>query len=160
MEPCPKPSTAHGIGRGSPFSKPRTYLPTPARKKMKQFAAMVQTAAESKGFSPIPESLPVQITVWCLLKRPNSDFVNNQRQGRLKESAQEASKTWVAIKPDIDNLAKFVLDAVKGILYTDDKQIVDLHMHKLRDSAGLCNGRVGIAVAVCTQTPQQILPEF
>ena len=161
MEPCAKPSTAHGIGRGAPFSKPRTHLPTPARKKMKQFAAMVQTAAKATGFPPIPESHPVQITVWCLLKRPNSDFVNNQREvGRLKESALEAGKVWVAIKPDVDNLAKFVLDAVKGILYTDDKQIVDLHMYKLRDSKGLCNGRVGIRVAVCTRPAQQILPDF
>ena len=71
----------------------------------------------------------MQITVWCLLKRPNSDFVNNQREaGRLKESALEAGKVWVAIKPDVDNLAKFVLEAAKGILYTNDKQIVDLHM--------------------------------
>ncbi len=31
---------------------------------------------------------------------------------------------------DIDNLSKAVLDACNGILWVDDKQIHDLHLHK------------------------------
>jgi Holliday junction resolvase RusA-like endonuclease len=36
---------------------------------------------------------------------------------------------------DIDNLCKFVLDALKGILYNDDRQIVTLKASKLFDSS-------------------------
>ena len=32
--------------------------------------------------------------------------------------------------PDIDNLAKFVLDAMNGVFYKDDKQICQLHCSK------------------------------
>jgi len=33
-------------------------------------------------------------------------------------------------KPDIDNLAKAVKDALKGIIYHDDSQIVEAHLFK------------------------------
>lgn len=33
-------------------------------------------------------------------------------------------------KPDIDNLAKAVKDALKGIIYADDSQIVEAHLFK------------------------------
>lgn len=35
------------------------------------------------------------------------------------------------VKPDLDNLVKFVLDAIKDILITDDKIICKLTAHKL-----------------------------
>ncbi len=34
------------------------------------------------------------------------------------------------VKPDLDNYIKSALDALNGILWTDDKHIVDLHAHK------------------------------
>lgn len=33
-------------------------------------------------------------------------------------------------RPDIDNLAKAVKDALKGIIYSDDSQIVEAHLYK------------------------------
>jgi Holliday junction resolvase RusA-like endonuclease len=33
-------------------------------------------------------------------------------------------------RPDIDNLAKAVKDALKGIIYADDSQIVEAHLYK------------------------------
>lgn len=33
---------------------------------------------------------------------------------------------WMPKRPDIDNLAKFVLDVANGILYEDDNQVVSL----------------------------------
>jgi Holliday junction resolvase RusA-like endonuclease len=36
-----------------------------------------------------------------------------------------------AVKPDLDNLCKFVLDACKSILYTDDAQICQISMNKV-----------------------------
>lgn len=34
-------------------------------------------------------------------------------------------------KPDVDNLAKAVKDALRGIIYRDDSQIVEAHLYKL-----------------------------
>lgn len=34
-------------------------------------------------------------------------------------------------RPDIDNLAKAVKDALRGVLYHDDSQIVEAHLYKL-----------------------------
>lgn len=34
------------------------------------------------------------------------------------------------VKPDLDNYIKSTLDALNGILWTDDARIVDLHAHK------------------------------
>ena len=33
-------------------------------------------------------------------------------------------------RPDVDNLAKAVKDALKGIVYADDSQIVEAHLYK------------------------------
>jgi Holliday junction resolvase RusA-like endonuclease len=164
MAPCPKPSISHGPGRKSPsgkFQQWRTYLPTPTRRKMKEFKDYVQGAAQSTGFSIIPRNLPVQLSVWCFLRRPDEDFVNRQRgEGRLKDTASNEDSTILAIKPDTDNLAKFILDSVKGVLYEDDAQIVELHVFKLRDNLGRCDGRVAIRVGQCSKKIQDMLPSF
>ena len=37
-------------------------------------------------------------------------------------------------KPDVDNIAKVVLDALNGLVYTDDKQVTDLRVRKRYDT--------------------------
>ena len=47
--------------------------------------------------------------------------------------SQENQYLWYGdanIKPDIDNLVKFYLDAANGILWQDDKQIIELNVIK------------------------------
>jgi Holliday junction resolvase RusA-like endonuclease len=39
-------------------------------------------------------------------------------------------------KPDCDNIAKTILDALNGIAYKDDSQIVSLHVYKVYGEAG------------------------
>lgn len=39
-------------------------------------------------------------------------------------------------KPDTDNIAKIVLDALNGLAYPDDKQVVELHVIKVYDLVG------------------------
>ena len=48
--------------------------------------------------------------------------------------------------PDIDNLAKFVLDGMNQLVYEDDKQVVKLVVYKLFDSEHGCNGRMVVEV--------------
>ena len=39
-------------------------------------------------------------------------------------------------KPDVDNIAKAILDSLNGIAYRDDSQIVELNMKKLYADLG------------------------
>ena len=65
------------------------------------------------------------------IKRPKKHFVGNIAGGVLKESAP---KTIFIGKPDVDNLAKFVLDSLNGVLYDDDSQVVTLNATKMYDN--------------------------
>lgn len=49
-------------------------------------------------------------------------------------------------KVDVDNLCKFILDAMIGPVYLDDCQIVKLCCLKLNDDVGACEGRTEIKV--------------
>lgn len=39
-------------------------------------------------------------------------------------------RVWPTVTPDVDKLARAVLDALKGVLYADDAQVVRLHVLK------------------------------
>ncbi len=39
-------------------------------------------------------------------------------------------KILPAKKPDIDNVVKAVLDALNGVAYRDDTQVIELHVRK------------------------------
>jgi len=41
---------------------------------------------------------------------------------------------YALLKPDVDNVAKIVLDAMNGVCYADDKQVIDLHIAKVLDT--------------------------
>jgi Holliday junction resolvase RusA-like endonuclease len=43
---------------------------------------------------------------------------------------------WRTKKPDADNLAKAILDALNGIVYHDDSQVVDLRVRKYQAAQG------------------------
>jgi Holliday junction resolvase len=47
----------------------------------------------------------------------------------------------VGKKPDIDNLEKFLFDSLEGVIFDDDKHIVQIkEASKFYDSAGECKG--------------------
>ena len=43
------------------------------------------------------------------------------------------NKIYPTVKPDTDNIAKSILDALNGIAYKDDKQVVTLSVKKRYD---------------------------
>jgi Holliday junction resolvase RusA-like endonuclease len=46
-------------------------------------------------------------------------------------------------KVDLDNLSKAILDALEGVFYVDDRQVVDLYLHKKFDKE---NPRVEVEI--------------
>ncbi len=68
--------------------------------------------------------------VWVIfsMPRPKYHFVNNDDQRRVK--LHFSGNRFVGKRPDLDNMVKFVLDALNGIAYDDDKSVVELHTIK------------------------------
>jgi Holliday junction resolvase RusA-like endonuclease len=78
------------------------------------------------------------------MKRPLSHFVaRNRGMGQLKPTAPTEMS---AIRSDIDNLAKFILDCLNGVIYKDDHQIFHLVSTKLLDSEADCLGSTEVLV--------------
>ena len=143
--------------RSSESSKWYRVIPNPICSN----TAIVQEAARAAGHVKMPREKPVAVVLWCHLRRPDSDFVSRTRAcGRLKPEAIRDDNTMVAIKPDNDNLAKLLLEALTGVLCTDDAQIVDLRVYKLRDNVGLCEGRIATEVDVFKKSVAEMSPNF
>ena len=53
-----------------------------------------------------------------------------------------------AKRGDLDNTAKVTLDALNGIAYSDDSQIVELHAYRFDDKD---NPRMEVEITPCTQ---------
>lgn len=67
---------------------------------------------------------PVAVSVVFMLKMPT----NWSKAKKLLTQDQEVLPTK---KPDVDNLVKTVFDALNGLAYEDDKQIVELSARKV-----------------------------
>ena len=90
--------------------------------------------------------IPVVVHIIFYLPRPQEDFVGRRRQpGNLKPSA--LTKTIIPVGADIDNLTKLVLDALTGVVFRDDRQVVKLVAYKVRDSYMSCNGSTVVEVS-------------
>lgn len=70
---------------------------------------------------------PISLIVTFYMRRPKNHYGTGKNAGILKESAPRP----VSIRPDLDNLIKFVCDALNGVYFKDDSQIFNLSAKKL-----------------------------
>lgn len=63
---------------------------------------------------------PIFVHMVFYMPRPKGDYGTGKNSGILKASAAD----YHIKKPDEDNLSKFVKDAMNGIVYRDDSQVV------------------------------------
>ena len=80
----------------------------------------IVNAAKKVGAKPIKKPKAVTVTIYAYLKRPQ----------RLKRKSDPKYPIPHTGKPDIDNIAKAVLDALNGIAYEDDSQICKVDASK------------------------------
>lgn len=104
----------------------RTY--TPARTaehedRIRKEAAAVASMRSPDGSPMAPMQGPLICNIVCQMPIPKS------WPKARREDAQRFGR-WHTGKPDADNLAKAVLDALNGILYEDDSQVVMLAVTK------------------------------
>lgn len=79
-------------------------------------------AQQVKGFK-FEKQVPLQLEVYFGMPIPKS-FSKRKRQ------QIEQGLIFPAVKPDLDNLLKAILDALNGLAWYDDAQIVSITMDK------------------------------
>src|SRR5688572_25891060 len=83
-------------------------------------------AAEAMRGTP-PTEDPVAIVVTFHFPRPDAHYNRPKSVRLLKASAP----SWVAKAPDLDKLVRAIGDALTGIVYRDDRQIVTCEASKV-----------------------------
>ena len=108
--------TPHGKGRPR-FRRFGNFVSTYTDAKTKSYEALVMEAAKQAMGDNEPLESPLRFD--CLIKLP---IPKSYPKKRL-EACLNGSE-WPTKKPDWDNVAKAVADAMNGIVYLDDTQIV------------------------------------
>jgi Holliday junction resolvase RusA-like endonuclease len=129
-EPVGQPR--HRISTRGGFAK--MYLPV--RHPVHAFKMAIRLAVGK----PVKIKGPIEIHVEAWFPRPKS------RVWKTKPMPAE----WHTKKPDADNVLKAVLDALNGIAWADDCQIVNINMWKYMCS-GVCGPRVVIVIEECIE---------
>lgn len=90
----------------------------------RSYESLVKMAAEGamRGRDPLQEPLAMSILI---RKQPPKSASG------VKTRAMLAGELRPGVKPDLSNLAKGIEDALNGIAYRDDAQIVDLRVAKI-----------------------------
>jgi Holliday junction resolvase RusA-like endonuclease len=111
------------VGKQRPrFSLGRTYTP----KKTVDYETIIASKASQAMGSSEPLQTPVAIFIWISHAIPAS-YSKKRREACLN------GLDWPK-KPDLDNVAKVFLDAMNGIVYKDDVQVVKLRVSKRYDT--------------------------
>lgn len=84
------------------------------------FKATVAIAARQAYQGP-PLNGPLQMNLYFYLPRPK----------RLNKKRSRNQRCWHPCKPDLDNLEKAVLDALKGLTWQDDSQVAEVLKRKM-----------------------------
>ena len=121
--PTPKARHRYHFAKGKPISyDPQSDEKTTAKFRLK---AILNNAIRSQNKEAIELSRHKAFAV---------DFEFHMEYPKSMSSKKRAVGLWidkVLSKPDVDNLAKFYLDAANEILWSDDKQIIELRAKKV-----------------------------
>jgi Holliday junction resolvase RusA-like endonuclease len=117
----PRPRARNFGGRIS------VYTPTAA----KEAEHRIRQQWRAEGFN---ETLygPLRVILTAFVSRPQYHY----RSGRNGALLRPFAPAWPAVKPDLDNYIKTVLDALNGVAWKDDAQVIDISASKRYASAG------------------------
>ena len=96
-----------------------TYTP----KKTKDYEQLIRNNYMAQDGTFFEKGIPVQISIKAYKKPPKSTTKKNLKL------IEQGLFLWVN-KPDIDNICKSVLDALNGIAYADDGQVIKIRASK------------------------------
>lgn len=93
-----------------------------------------QIAATAAGLLEEPLTGPLAVCLAFTFTRPKSHYRTGRHAAELRDDAPRAHST----RPDVDKLARAVLDALTGIAFRDDGQVSELSATKrFSDRAGV-----------------------
>lgn len=111
-EPIAQPRQRHGLVRG----QIRNW--TPAKHPVNVFKAALRLCWQQSAGVGIEG--PVRLTIEAVFSRPKSLVWKKRPMPRVPHTK----------KPDAENVAKAVLDALNGLAYQDDSQVCELRVCK------------------------------
>jgi len=124
----PGEAQSSGSKRGFYNKKLGRVLMVPASKKQKPWQDMVKFVAMNEFAKRIPFDGPLDMSLVFVRMRPKGHYGTGRNEGVLKDWAKDLKPTG---KPDSLKLGRAVEDALKGIIYGDDAQIVHHDITKL-----------------------------
>lgn len=113
--PAPQGSKKH-VGRG---------VMVESSKAVKPWREAVKWAAIEAHDGP-PLDGPLSVLIMFQFQRPKGHYGTGRNAAQVKASAPHS----VAVKPDIDKLLRACLDALTGVIFRDDAQVVRVSASK------------------------------
>ena len=115
---------ANPVPKGRPrFRRTKTFITTYTPKKTLDFEDIVRQDSKKSMGTMEPLETPISVYLYFRLPIP---------QSYSKKAVEACLKGSRHIKrPDLDNLAKSVLDGMNGVVFKDDSQITSLHCTKV-----------------------------
>jgi crossover junction endodeoxyribonuclease RusA len=122
MAPAPQGSKRH-VGNG---------VMVESSQRVKPWREAVRWAALAELGDAPPMAGPVQVTVFYGLPRPKGHYGT----GRNAETLRPSAPRFPAVKPDLDKLDRGLFDALTGLVWQDDAQVVAVTAHKVYGDPG------------------------
>ena len=95
-------------------------------RKQHEYRALLRLIAQQKMGGRKPLSAPLEVVIGSYFPIPRS-------WSKVKQRAAAVCAILPAKRPDIDNIVKLAKDAMNGVVYRDDAQIVSLRAIKRYD---------------------------
>lgn len=110
------------VGKGRPRMTKTGHVYTP--QATLDYEELVRTSylAAAHG-EPIPAGHPVAVQIMAY-------YPLRKKETKKNRAAKLDGTQRPTLKPDCDNLIKAVLDALNGLAYHDDAQVVELYINK------------------------------
>jgi crossover junction endodeoxyribonuclease RusA len=139
-----KGSTRAFIPKG--WKRPVITNMDPKAKAWQQLVSEAATQALSRSsLQPFADG-PVLLDVWFFLPRPKKFLTKKYAPVDVP----------LITTPDVDKLARVVVDALTRVVYPDDSRVIDLYVHKRYCAAGELPRAVITVRAVSFQLPAPI----
>ncbi|WP_316176237.1 RusA family crossover junction endodeoxyribonuclease [Bradyrhizobium sp. SZCCHNRI1073] len=112
-----------GKGRARSFVKGNGRIGTYTPDKTRTYEGMIRTAAMAEMVGRQPLAVPVEFVMRAVFAVPAS-WPEKKRAQAMGERIKPGKK------PDLDNIAKAWSDALNGVVFADDAQIVRMVLDK------------------------------
>ncbi len=107
-----KERSRNGLRNGHVYQ----YTPKKTRANMNSIKNLFLNAVTVRGIEvPLESEVIIEVSTYGLM--PNS---------RPKKQITEPN----VFKPDVDNIAKLIMDSLNGVAYKDDSQVTELYVRK------------------------------